>query len=92
MLKIRDEVELKELEKFGYTLEEDWWNRPTKITLDNVEGEEIYCKHVALYTDIEIEVNTRRITEQQDDLFVEVEEKYIQDLIQAGLVEKVEDK
>lgn len=27
MLKIKDNVDLKELEKFGYELQEDWFNR-----------------------------------------------------------------
>ena len=90
MLKIKDNVDLKELEKYGYGLQEDWWNRPTKITEDNVEGEKIYYKHVAPYTSIEIEIKTRRITEQQEDMFRSVEEKYIDDLIKDGLVEKID--
>lgn len=92
MLKIKDNVDLKELEKFGYELEEDWWNRPKTITKDDVTGYEIYYKHVALYTSIEIEVETRIITQQTEDLFTMVNEKYIRDLIEAGYVEKVEDK
>ena len=91
MLKIRDNVGLKELEKYGYELMEDWWNRPSKITVNNVEGEMIYYKHVAPYTSIEIEVKTRQISEQEDDMFTFVDEEYIQDLIQAGLVVKVEE-
>lgn len=90
MLKIKDNVDLKELEKYGFELQEDWWNRPTKITKDNVEGEEIYCKHVAPYTSIEIEIKTRRITEQQEDMFRSVEERYIDDLIKDGLVTKID--
>ena len=92
MLKIRDEVDLKELEKFGYEMQEDWWNRPAGVCRGDVFGEYIYSKDVALYTSIEIEIKTRKITEQRNDIFISVEEKYIQDLIQAGLVEKVEDK
>ena len=91
MLKIKDNVDLKELEKFGYELEEDWWNRPKTITKDDVTGYEIYYKHVALYTSIEIEVETRRIIQQTDDLFTKVNKKYIEDLIEAGYVEKVEE-
>ncbi len=91
MLKIKDDVDLKELEKYGYELQEDWWNRPSQITANNFKGEMIYYKHVAPYTSIEIEVKTRRITEQQEDMFTNVEEKYINDLIKADLVEKVEE-
>lgn len=35
-----------------------------------------------------IELETRRITENYDDMFVTVDEKYIKDLIKADLVEK----
>ena len=90
MLKIKDNVDLKELEKYGYELQEDWWNRPSKITTNDIEGEMIYYKHVALYTSIEIEIKTRKITEQRLDIFINVEEKYIDDLLKADLVEKVE--
>ena len=91
MLKIKDNVDLKELEKYGYELQEDWWNRPSKITTNDVEGEMIYYKHVAPYTSIEIEIKTRKITEQRIDIFINVEEKYIDDLIKADLVEKIEE-
>ena len=91
MYKIKPNVNLKELEKYGYELQEDWWNRPSKITVNDVEGEMIYYKHVAPYTSIEIEVKTRRITEQQEDMFRNVEEKYVDDLIKADLVVKVEE-
>ena len=91
MLKIRDSVDLKELEKYGYELMEDWWNRPSKITENTFEGEMIYYKHVAPYTSIEIEVKTRQISEQEDDIFTFVDEEYIQDLIQADLVVKVDE-
>lgn len=93
-IKTGKKIDLKELEKFGYELEEDWWNRPKAIAIlkDDVTGYEIYYKHVALYTSIEIEVETRRITQQTDDLFTKVNEKYIEDLIEEGYVEKVEDK
>ena len=90
--KTEKKIDLKELEKFGYELEEDWWNRPKTITKDDVTGYEIYYKHVALYTSIEIEVETRRIIQQTDDLFTKVNKKYIEDLIEAGYVEKVEGK
>lgn len=91
MLKIREDVNLNVLEKYGYELMEDWWNRPSKITVNNVEGEMIYYKHVAPYTSIEIEVKTRQISEQEDDMFTFVDEEYIQDLIQADLVVKVDE-
>lgn len=51
----------------------------------------IYSKNVDYYVTIEIELETRRITENYDDMFVTVDEKYIKDLIKADLVEKVDD-
>lgn len=88
MPKIRDDVDLKELEKYGYKLQEDWWNRTTEIIGNDVKGEMIYSKNVDYYVTIEIELETRRITENYDDMFVTVDEKYIKDLIKADLVEK----
>lgn len=92
MLKIKDNVDLKELEKYGYELQEDWWNRTTEVTGNDVKGEMIYSKNVDSYVTIEIELETRRITENYDDMFVTVDDKYIKDLIKADLVEKVDDK
>lgn len=90
MLKIKDNVDLKELEKYGYELQEDWWNRPSKITVNDVGGKMIYYKHVAPYVSIEIELETRKITENYGDAFVTVNEEYIDDLIKDGLVEKID--
>jgi hypothetical protein len=88
MPKIRDDINLKELEKYGYKLQEDWWNRTTEVIGNDVKGEMIYSKNVDSYVTIEIELETRRITENYDDMFVTVDEKYIKDLIKADLVEK----
>ena len=88
MPKIRDDINLKELEKYGYKLQEDWWNRTTEVIGNDVKGEMIYSNNVDSYVTIEIELETRRITENYDDMFVTVDEKYIKDLIKADLVEK----
>lgn len=88
MLKIKDNVDLKELEKFGYEVYEDWWNRGYYEKGD-IKGKYIYYKPVDLYKSIEIEIDTRKIFESYDDMYREVEEKYINDLIKADLVEKV---
>ena len=90
MLKIKDSVDLKELEKFGYELQEDWFNRGY-FENGEVKGKYIYYKSVDLYKSIEIEVDTRKIFESFDDMGKSVEEKYIDDLIKADLVEKVEE-
>ncbi len=93
MLKIKDDVDLKELEKYGYELQEDWYNRPVEFGGDSgIKGEYIYWKHVAPYTSIEISVKDREIYQRWEDLLVSVKEEYIDDLIKADLVEKVSDE
>ena len=90
MLKIKDSVDLKELEKFGYELQEDWFNRGYFENGD-LKGKYIYWKNVDMFKSIEIETDTRRIFESFDDMDRRVEEKYIEDLIKADIVEKVEE-
>ena len=80
MLKIRDDVDLKELEKFGYT----------KIDIGLNEPYEIYIKYIKPYFSIEIRPDGN-IVANNDDTNVILKEEYIQDLVQAGLVEKVSD-
>ena len=80
MLKIRDDVDLKELEKFGYT----------KIDIGLNEPYEIYKKYIKPYFSIEIRPDGN-IVANNDDKTVILKEEYIQDLVQAGLVEKVSD-
>jgi hypothetical protein len=83
MLKIKEEVDLKELERFGFVYETD-------------EDEEYWCKYLSdnehklfIYED------DRKILQGKFQLIygfamVDLDEKWIQDIIQAGLVEKVE--
>jgi hypothetical protein len=85
MLKIKDNVDLKELEKFGYT--------------DNFVtncGTSLYVKSDNLY-----DLNVRIFVEEDRTFFIEwgeylicgdEQERFLQDLIDADLVEKVEDK
>jgi hypothetical protein len=80
MLKIRDDVDLKELEKFEFEYEED--------------GEKYYCKYLPdnqhklfIYED------DRKIRQGDFVLIfgyneVELDERWIQDLIKADLVVK----
>lgn len=84
MLKIRDEVDLKELEKFGFEYE-------------NEDNEYYWCKYL---NDNEhklfIYEDDREIIQGKFQLIfgfarVDLEEKWIKDLIQANLVEKVSD-
>lgn len=104
MLKIKDNVDLKELEKFGYKKGEDMmccsYNAYGKIyeqQLDsvlNVSGKgaiyvvEIDKKEKTITLEVTTRTAFRCFVYTRDD----VVKPYIQDLIQAGLVEKVEDK
>ena len=80
MLKIKDDVDLKELEKFGFR----------KVTLNS--GEQILYKPKKTERDvIEIKVNTETkelIFAPLHDLF-HTQEDTLYDLIHAGLVKKV---
>lgn len=81
MWKIRDDVDLKELEKFGFEYEEE-------------DGEKYWCKYLSdnqhklfIYED------NREIKQGKFVLIfgyeeVKLEEKWIQDLIKEGLVGK----
>ena len=102
MLKIRDDVDLKELEKFGYKKGEDImccsYNAYGKIyeqQLDsvlNVSGKGvIYVVEIDEKSKgIELNVTTRRAFRSFAYTRDDIVKPYIQDLIQAGLVEKVE--
>lgn len=83
MLKIKDNIDLKELEKFGFEYEkedgEEWYG---KYLNDNVHKLFIFPNDRVIY-----QGKFRLIFGFEE---VELEEKHIQDLIQAGLVEKVE--
>ena len=78
MLKIIDDMDLKELEKFGFEHEED--------------GEKYWCKYLPdnqhklfIYED-EREIKQGRFTLLFGYDEVELEDKWIQDLIKANLV------
>lgn len=75
MLKIKDNVDLKELEKFGFELNsKEWFEKDANngyLYVKPISKEIVYSP-----------VNTARDIECND----------LYDLIQAGLVEKVEDE
>lgn len=77
MYKIRDDVELKELEKFGFEKKDIGLNEPY----------EIYTKYIKPYFSIEIRPDGR-IFANNDDINVILKEEYIYDLIKANLVVK----
>ena len=83
MLKIKDNVDLKELEKFGFKYIEDLFTKKPyffkKTYLENADDDRI-CYH--------IEVNTRKIIISRLDGDLD---DTLYDLIKADLVEKVDD-
>lgn len=72
MYKIRADIDLKELEKFGYT----------KIDIGLTEQYEIYAKYIEPYF-IEIRPDGNIVANNAI-----LKEEYIQDLIKEGLVVK----
>lgn len=82
MLKIKDNVNLKELEKFGFKYIEDLLTKKSyyfkKTYLENADDDRI-CYH--------IEVNTRKIIISRLDGNLD---NTLYDLIKADLIEKVE--
>lgn len=82
MLKIKDFVNLKELEKFGFvtSIKYNPLSYVKKVYLNNADDDKNFYKISKNSRKIEL---TRLDGELDDTLF---------DLIQAGLVEKVDDK
>lgn len=86
MLKIKDNVDLKELEKFGFEYEE--WNNFYSRDLER-KKEEV---KLIVYPDsrkIEVE-NIQEYGIDGEEYYTEPSIEDIEDLIEAGYVEKVE--
>lgn len=92
MLKIKDNVDLKELEKFGFKSENNFYMKKEFTTDFNESGNKnallVYYSNKALAMDIMNNDYTYHIF---DDELGRIEETLF-DLIEAKLVEKVEDK
>lgn len=73
MFKIRDDIDLEELKKFGFTLNDDEWY------FANLDNANIYVKPIS--RKVVIRSYDRHEIENIDIIY---------DLIQEGLVEKVE--
>lgn len=71
MLKIKDNIDLKELEKFGFELDDEgyFWKNEYNVVV------------------LRVNINTRKLSNRGD----RCGNMIFYDLIQAGLVEKVED-
>ena len=95
MLKIKDNVDLKELEKFGFKYDDEfgvgiyakseWYEEEVN---DPVYGKtkQSFCKGISLFED------DREIIDSIYSTQTKMDYDTLFDLIQAGLVEKVEDK
>ena len=80
MLKLKDNVDLKELERFGFKLDD----------FGNYTRELVFEKYKYLVCDILKGSNKLFMTVMCDDIgFDELD--FIYDLIQAGLIEKIEE-
>ncbi len=83
MLKIKDNVDLKELEKYGFRKE------PTKSYYYKEIAEQIYIEVQIFSNDLYIKPREINIDAEHGSLFNSLDLLY--DLIKADLVEKVED-
>lgn len=86
MLKVKDNVDLKELEKFGF--EYNNWEMRYERKVERVYEETILVVHgrkvlLECISDYGID---------GDEYYIEKVESYIQDLVEADLIEKVDDK
>ena len=80
MLKIKDNVDLKELEKFGFNYDEGY------------EWQNVVCyKYVDEYYCIEAFKDEVRMYLFEEGIFIDIPD-VLYDLIKADLVEKVSDK
>jgi len=94
MLKIKDNVDLKELEKFGFRVD-DWnwaYNHAYEIPLCVKQIKQFNKRKNVHFLDVHIENRIIKLVDVYCSFLIEKEKiprKYIQDLIDAGLVEKV---
>lgn len=105
MLKIKDNIDLKELEKFGFEYRKDYYVKYIKdlkvITIrvePKIYEEENKYFYISLnnegyLTDLDIDTIIYQFEQYKNDLEDDIKEinKLFNDLIQAGLVEKVEE-
>lgn len=92
MLKIKESVDLKELEKFGFTYNKDFDCWEYKRNFDNFNGLRTFCMvHIyqerEIYCSMYIGCNEPHDTTREINIY-----DVLFNLIQAGLVEKVEEE
>lgn len=90
-LKIRDDVDLKELEKFGYQVNEFNYvkNEPyeTPLCIKGVKGKNKF-QHILIFIENRI-IGCEKTWSYWYYPYKRIPRKYIQDLIDADFVEKV---
>ena len=96
MLKIKDNVDLKELESFGYDIFDCDYeaNKPIEPPLCRILLKQINKKRNVRWLGIFIEdriIQLRECFQCGYTIKKRIRRKYIENLIQAGLVEKVAD-
>lgn len=105
MLKIKDDVDLKELEKFGFKYRKDYYIKYVKdlkvMTVrvePKINGEEnkyfyISVNNEGYFTMYDLDTIIYEFEQYKNDLENDIVEinKLFNDLIQAGLVEKIEE-
>ena len=103
MLKIKDSIDLKELEKFGFKPYRTIWSNSGYVGTAEYSclfefGDGNYGQDFQTgVTSLNVDSNTRQLTEYIDErfeMYVDVSSfrlSVLFDLIQAGLVEKVEE-
>ena len=89
MLKIKDSVDLKELEKFGFKYRNE--NKGDFISCQRKDKNENIWIDIVYYKVCGEDKNIFQHTDDYAYNTIPTEEKYIQDLIQADLVDKVDE-
>ena len=84
MLKIKDDVDLKELEKFGFYKSGGVYQKNLEVDMDGI----IQWVDICIYIQESNRVIRFSAHEAKETTKIDV----LYDLIQAGLVEKVDDK
>ena len=95
MLKIKDNVDLKELEKFGFknSVKNTYYKRETNDDCERFETN-IVINPVGNFekNEIILEIADLDNSEEKSDIDIGIRLDTIYDLIQAGLVEKIEEE
>jgi hypothetical protein len=84
MFKVKDDIDLKELDRFSYSHQKSSGVYFDGLLIKEIKGEPYNI-------DICIDITTREIFQNRENRYCELQERFIQDLIDANLVEKVDE-